>query len=197
MTKVPTSQVDVNGNTESAECVICQDTEDGNSVVLNCNHKFHEACINRALAVKPVCPCCNTCVGKPQGVVLEGATMMHMIEKTSLPGYEGCNTICIVYNIPDGTQGAQHPHPGKTYHGTNRVAYLPDNEDGRHVLGLLSQAFVAGLVFVVGRSLTTGLDDSIVWNDIHHKTHHTGAHGYPDAGYLQRVKEDLRAKGIE
>ena len=54
--------------------------------------------------------------------------------KMSLPGYEGYNTIQITYNIPDGTQGQNHPNPGERYRGTIRVAYLPDTMEGQEVL---------------------------------------------------------------
>ena len=35
---------------------------------------------------------------------------------------------------------------------------------------LLKKAFEARLTFTVGRSVTTGMDNTVVWNDIHHKT---------------------------
>ena len=35
---------------------------------------------------------------------------------------------------------------------------------------LLEKAFQARLIFTVGRSVTTGADNTVVWNDIHHKT---------------------------
>lgn len=44
----------------------------------------------------------------------------------------------------------------------------------------------------MGRSVTTGMDNQIVWNGIHHKTSlHGGSasFGYPDPTYLKRVKE--------
>ena len=71
-------------------------------------------------------------------------------------------------------QGPDHPHPGKYYTGTNRTAYLPDNKDGRKVLKLLRKAFDQKLTFTIGRSMTTGRDDCVTWNDIHHKTSTTG-----------------------
>jgi deltex-like protein len=67
------------------------------------------------------------------------------------------------------------------------------------VLELLREAFNRKLTFTVGRSVTTGLDNQIVWNGIHHKTSTSGgAHsfGYPDPTYLKRVKEELAFKGI-
>ncbi len=52
-------------------------------------------------------------------------------------------------------------------------------------------AFNRKLIFTVGRSVTTGLDNQTVWNGIHHKTSTSGgvaSFGYPDPTYLTRVK---------
>jgi deltex len=67
-----------------------------------------------------------------------------------------------------------HPNPGVQYYGTRRTGLLPDNDEGREVCQLLKQAFDAGLIFTVGRSITTGAENMVVWNDIHHKTSFTG-----------------------
>ena len=69
-----------------------------------------------------------------------------------------------------------HPNPGKPYEGTRRVGYLPDNDRGRRVLEMLKVAFDRKLTFTIGRSRTTGADNTITWNDIHHKTN---VHGGP------------------
>lgn len=50
------------------------------------------------------------------------------------------------------------------------MAYLPDSPEGNRVLGLLRQAFEQRLIFTIGTSMTTGLQNVITWNDIHHKT---------------------------
>jgi deltex-like protein len=60
------------------------------------------------------------------------------------------------------------------YHGTVREAYLPDNSEGRHVHELLRKAFARRQIFTVGQSRTTGQDNVVTWNDIHHKTSPTG-----------------------
>jgi len=65
---------------------------------------------------------------------------------------------------------------------------------------LLKEAFARKLIFTVGRSVTTGMDNQIVWNGIHHKTSTMGgvaSFGYPDLTYFSRVKEELAAKGIK
>lgn len=117
------------------------------------------------------------------------------------------------------TQGAEHPNPGRTFHGTRRTALLPDNDDGREVLSLLRRAFDSRLVFTVGaarvrgvscrhrcahstrtgRSVTTGRDDCVVWAGIHHKTSATGgsAKCVWNAGDLRTVlkRTDLGAGG--
>ena len=54
--------------------------------------------------------------------------------RKSLPGYNGYGTIQITYDIPSGTQGRNHPNPGKGYTGVTRTAYLPDTLEGREVL---------------------------------------------------------------
>ncbi|XP_048110309.1 protein deltex-like isoform X5 [Alosa alosa] len=94
----------------------------------------------------------------------------------------------------------KHPKPGKPFLGTHRTAYLPDNREGREVLALLKKAFDQRLIFTVGTSRTSGTDDCVTWNDVHHKTNiHGGAQsfGYPDDDYLKRVRDELKAKGIE
>ncbi|XP_050398204.1 uncharacterized protein LOC126816067 isoform X2 [Patella vulgata] len=93
----------------------------------------------------------------------------------------------------------KHPNPGKPFKGTTRTAYLPDNRDGQEVLSLLKTAWDRRLIFTVGKSVTTGQNDVVTWNDIHHKTRvHGGpdSYGYPDLGYLNRVKKELMAHGV-
>lgn len=65
---------------------------------------------------------------------------------------------------------------GVRYHGTTRTAYLPNNPQGQEVLVLLMKAFDARLIFTVGTSHTSHQSNSVVWNDIHHKT---ATHGQP------------------
>ena len=91
-----------------------------------------------------------------------------------LPGYESCGSITITYKFEDGVEELEHPTPGKRYFGTIRSAYLPDNQTGRKILRLLQKAFEQRLTFTIGRSMTTGKDNVITWNGIHHKTNVKG-----------------------
>ncbi|XP_068724851.1 E3 ubiquitin-protein ligase TRIM45-like isoform X3 [Montipora capricornis] len=179
------------------ECPICL-TAISNPRSLKCKHVFCSACIEVALNVRNRCPVCQ----KPQGV-LKGnqppGLMTSQVSGQSLPGYEGYGTIIIDYSFASGIQGREHPNPGQYYGGMNRQAYLPDTREGREVLQLLKRAFDARLVFTVGTSTTSGLQNQITWNDIHHKTSTHGGpfgFGYPDPDYLRRVKEELADKGI-
>lgn len=64
---------------------------------------------------------------------------------------------------------------------------------------MLERAFKQGLTFTIGFSRTTGRNNVVTWNDIHHKTRTSGGperFGYPDPDYLERVREELEAKGI-
>ncbi|XP_078489857.1 uncharacterized protein LOC144746316 [Ciona intestinalis] len=186
---------------EKEQCAICLDDINGLKIkTLPCKHRFHETCVNQALKVNNLCPICKQVVGKVKGNQPHG-TMRDRIEHyTHLPGYERYGAIVIDYNFPSGIQGPKHPNPGVRYTGTIRTAYLPDNSEGREVLRLLKKAFDARLIFTIGRSVTTGRDNQVTWNDIHHKTNPYGGatgFGYPDPDYLNRVKDELKAKGIQ
>lgn len=185
-------------------CAICimeldDDDEDLNDVVRlgKCvAHYVHKACIMEAFKRKTACPTCGIFYGAMEGDMPAG-TMNHRVQKGSLPGYPGCGTIVITYNFPNGTQGPEHPNPGKPYYGTSRTAYLPDNKHGREALAGLEKAFKQKVSFTVGTSLTTGRSDQVIWNGIHHKTSPSGGmFGYPDPLYLTRLKEELATKGI-
>ena len=65
---------------------------------------------------------------------------------------------------------SSQPNPGKPYKGIRRTAYLPNNSRGRKIAEMLRVAFERKLVFTIGISRTTGKEDVITWNDIHHKT---------------------------
>ena len=71
---------------------------------------------------------------------------------------------------------------------------LPDQ-----VLRLLQVAWERKLTFTIGTSVTTGATDTVVWNEIHHKTesssNHSG-HGYPDPNYLDNVLMELSLQGV-
>ena len=120
-------------------------------------------------------------------------SMTAKITNSKCAGFYYDKTIVISYYIPDGKQN------GKYFSGTSRIAYLPNNKEGREVLALLKIAFDRKLTFVVGTSVTTGQKNTVIWNGIHHKTSlHGGTqnYGYPDPTYFNRVKEELASKGV-
>ncbi|KFP57805.1 E3 ubiquitin-protein ligase DTX1, partial [Cathartes aura] len=94
-----------------------------------CGHMYHLLCLlamynngNKAI------------YGEKTGTQPPGKMEFHLIPH-SLPGYTDSKTIRIVYDIPTGIQGPEHPNPGKkfTARGFPRHCYLPDNEKGRKV----------------------------------------------------------------
>ncbi|XP_059549502.1 probable E3 ubiquitin-protein ligase DTX2 isoform X2 [Myotis daubentonii] len=204
------------------DCIICMEklsTVSGYSDVTNsmtigpvavgrltkCSHAFHLLCLlamycngNKDGSLQ--CPSCKTIYGEKTGTQPRGKMEVFSFQ-VSLPGHEDCGTILIVYNIPHGIQGPEHPNPGKpfTARGFPRQCYLPDNAQGRKVLELLKVAWKRRLIFTVGTSSTTGETDTVVWNEIHHKTEmdrNVTGHGYPDPNYLQNVLAELAAQGV-
>lgn len=182
----------------SLTCVVCMDTEMEDPVMLNkCHHQFCRNCIKDYFSQKPICPVCNTVYGELFGNQPPGTATVYK-DDASLPEFS-CPTIIIDYKIPDGIQTKEHPNPDQPFTGVSRQAYLPDNADGNKVLGMLEKAFKHRLIFTVGFSRTSGKDNMVTWNDIHHKTRRDGGpekFGYPDLEYIERVKEELAAKGI-
>uniref|UniRef100_A0A452EII5 E3 ubiquitin-protein ligase n=1 Tax=Capra hircus TaxID=9925 RepID=A0A452EII5_CAPHI len=170
-----------------------------------CGHTFHLLCLlamycngNKDGSLQ--CPSCKTIYGEKTGTQPRGKMEVFTFQM-SLPGHEDCGTILIVYNIPHGIQGPEHPNPGKpfTARGFPRQCYLPNNAQGRKVLELLKVAWKRRLIFTVGTSSTTGETDTVVWNEIHHKTEmdrNVTGHGYPDPNYLQNVLAELAAQGV-
>ena len=118
--------------------------------------------------------------------------------RQSCAGHAGCGVLVIQYDFPRGVQQPQHPKPGVPYGGTQRTALLPDDATGRECLKLLAAAFEQGALFRVGSSSTTGRDDVVVWA-IHQKTNTDGGptrHGWPDPGYVQRLRSECAAAGV-
>uniref|UniRef100_UPI003AAC908B E3 ubiquitin-protein ligase DTX3L-like n=1 Tax=Centroberyx gerrardi TaxID=166262 RepID=UPI003AAC908B len=187
------------GENEEETCPICMDTFT-NKEKLKCSHEFCKECLTQSVnSLGPICPVCKAVFGKVEGDQPEGKMSWHTV-RTQLPGFPDCGTVVITYDIPSGKQTEKHPNPGKWYSHLHRTAYLPDNKEGREVVRLLKRAFDQKLIFTVGTSRTTGAEDQVTWNDIHHKTNIYGgpeSFGYPDPGYLSRVREELKAKGIE
>lgn len=156
------------------------------------NHGFHLECIKNQLMSQGKCPVCNKIYVINDGTQPKNGTMSVRTHGRSLPGYPRCGTIEMYilpfsshsyddsnYHFPSGTQGPEHPNPGMRYSGTSRTAYLPDNAEGQEVLELLKKCFDKRLTFTVGRSVTTGQDNCVVWNGIHHKVSLSSFNDHP------------------
>ncbi|XP_053563385.1 probable E3 ubiquitin-protein ligase DTX2 isoform X2 [Bombina bombina] len=191
------------GYTDSSESKKIKPTAVGK--LKKCGHAFHQLCMlamynngNKDGSLQ--CPACKTIYGEKTGTQPKGKMEIFLINQ-SLPGHHDCGTIHIVYSIYSGMQGPEHPNPGKPYtaRGFPRHCYLPDSEKGKMVLDLLKLAWSRRLIFTIGVSNTTGETDTVVWNEIHHKTEmnsNISGHGYPDPNYLDNVIAELSAQGV-
>ncbi|KAG7366633.1 WWE domain containing protein [Nitzschia inconspicua] len=195
------------------DCAICLDALwDGTNTkqivaIKTCSHLFHYDCIKEAL-IKGCggrCPLCSKAIdehdcgtaktsrGKCPSATMK-VTNMHGI---SCGGYEDVDLLQISYNIPSGTQKKYHPAPYLPFSGDSRTAYIPNNMEGRDLLSRIQYAFMHGLCFMVGTSLTTGNQNTVTWASIHHKTScYGGTYGYPDPTYFQRANSELNALGV-
>ncbi|ESO07728.1 hypothetical protein HELRODRAFT_191022 [Helobdella robusta] len=169
-----------------------------------CRHHFHLLCLKAMYEAGTKhgslqCPHCKHIYGVKVGNCPAGRMVCVTIPQ-SLPGYEQYDTLYITYNILSGVQEPGHPNPGKKYsaRGFPRCGYLPNNKKGQKVLRLLVKAWNRRLTFTIGTSVTTGESNTVVWNEIHHKTEmlNKHGHGYPDANYLDNVISELAAQGV-
>ncbi|XP_071945422.1 E3 ubiquitin-protein ligase DTX4-like [Antedon mediterranea] len=181
-----------------------EDNEDEALKLKKCGHIFHNSCLQAMYLAGPKdgsiqCPTCKTIYGVKHGNQPPGHMDYHVIPH-SLQSFNDCSTIRIIYEIPPGTQGPEHPQPGKKYTANfPRHCYLPDNEMGRKILKLLIVAWDRRLIFTIGTSATTGQSNTVVWNEIHHKTEfgsNVTGHGYPDPNYFQNILAELKAQGV-
>ncbi|XP_055797805.1 probable E3 ubiquitin-protein ligase DTX2 isoform X2 [Salvelinus fontinalis] len=208
---------------QDEDCIICMDrlscpsdyavaSEGAQSIppgavgkFTKCGHTLHMLCMlamynNGTKDGSLQCPSCKTIYGEKTGTQPKGKMEIYSIAQ-SLPGHPDCGTIQIIYSIPTGIQGPEHPNPGQPYtcRGFPRFCFLPDNDKGRKVLELLKVAWTRRLIFTVGTSSTTGEPDTVVWNEIHHKTEmmsNVSGHGYPDPNYLENVLSELSSQGV-
>ncbi|KAI6197635.1 E3 ubiquitin-protein ligase [Aphelenchoides besseyi] len=166
-----------------------------------CSHCFHRSCVITWFRNQVKCPLCQTEMTATLGPQpSDGRMVSEICTRGRLDGYEDVyGFIKINYSFPNGIQTDQHLRPGVPYTGTHRECYLPNTYEGDVVLRLLQVAFNRGHIFTVGDSITSGQRNTVVWNGIHHKTSRHGgpaAYGYPDPGYLNRVKNELAAVGV-
>ena len=178
----------------SEECPICLEALYGRETVLRlriCSHRFHVSCIRDSLNAANKCPLCRKHVGDPRGKCPSG-NMDITSSPTPCSGFDHDPSIVVVYNMPSGIQMPYHENPGLPFKGTNRFAYLPDNQEGRRLLERLKWAWMHGLTFSVGTSLTTGRPNCVIWSSIHHKTSQTpGPHGFPDPDFFANCNQEL------
>ncbi|KAJ3130762.1 E3 ubiquitin-protein ligase dtx3l [Physocladia obscura] len=138
------------------------------------------------------CPFCfhidGVAVGDcPTGTMTVGSIL------AAVPGFPECNSaIVVTYQVGfDLTEAS-------TRYSLHRRAYFPDNPNGRRIVDLLKIGWDRRLLFRIGTSATTGIEDTLVWA-VHHKTSLSGgilAYGYPDDSYLQRVELELNSRGV-
>eukprot|EP00117_Sycon_ciliatum_P000274 scpid21327/ scgid5790/ Probable E3 ubiquitin-protein ligase DTX3; Protein deltex-3; RING finger protein 154 &gt; Probable E3 ubiquitin-protein ligase DTX3; Protein deltex-3 len=167
--------------------------------ILPCKHQVCNDCIARFKQDNnEKCPFCRKQYGQVIGPQPEGCEMKVTQRRSFVAGHEGYGTLHIQYRIPSGVQTSRHQNEGVPYNADTRHAYLPDNPQGNRVLKLLKKAFDARQTFTIGHSIMRGVDNVVVWNDIHHKTSLNGGEfGYPDPGYLSRVTRELESRGIK
>ncbi|XP_072026037.1 uncharacterized protein [Amphiura filiformis] len=158
----------------------------------SCKHTLCSNCIQR-MSLTSACLMCNEFYCTAEEKALHGKMTSYRRTDIHLQGSTSAGAIYIVYDFPPGTQGSDHPRPGKSYKGTRALAYLPCNSEGFLVARQLREAFIAGLTFTVKSDGAGGYE--VTWSDkIPHKRNVKGGkwkYGFPDPDYMKQVKDAL------
>uniref|UniRef100_A0A182UD58 E3 ubiquitin-protein ligase n=1 Tax=Anopheles melas TaxID=34690 RepID=A0A182UD58_9DIPT len=176
-----------------------------NVALARCKHQMHLDCLNLLLLKQRrtaasqknyyiECPTCMSVYGVKIGNQPPG-TMTYQLLSGGLPGYPPTGIYEITYNITSGIQGPHHPNPGAAFFavGFPRRCYLPNTLLGTKILYYLDVAFRRGLLFTIGRSVTTGVEDVVMWTSVEHKSQISM---YPDPLYLDRCLQQLVHLGV-
>jgi Deltex C-terminal domain/Ring finger domain len=184
---------------EVETCTICWEAlnvDDAAAKVVqirSCLHLFHADCFNASIQHDTKCPVCRAPIcAEPIGHSPSGTMQISLLNQPC-PGFNCDSTWQLDYHLPSGhCQYPYHENPGHSYSGAHRTAFLPNAPLGRELLARLQYAWMHGLLFRVGTSVTTGVSNTVVWSSIHHKTSlDGGAHGFPDDSYLANCHEAL------
>ena len=182
---------------KSGSCFVCagnlNDRMSTKATCARCTNSFHFRCLNDFLEFANKGPGCSNVSGPCPNGYMSVARERGM----SCAGYNECGTLIVKYELLPGNQRPHHPNPGAGYQGDTVIAYLPDSDQGRRVLGLLKKAWGLKMTFGVGTYPVSKLNDVAVWNISHKTSRFGGHHGYPDASYLERVEDELRALSIK
>ena len=156
--------------------------EDGQEVLrLPCHSEATSCTMNLSTAEGAFrnsnnCPSCQQLYPSLPGPQPSGVMKSRMDPSRDCEGHAaGRGSIAVRYEFEGGVQLEQHPEPGGIYKGRTTNVFLPNDDAGSKALQLLKLAFERGLLFRVGKSVTTGKPEfGVVWNGIHQRTRRDG-----------------------
>jgi deltex len=185
---------EINERGDVKQCPVCFEDFGRTTqlVATQCGHFFHRSCLLESLKHSTKCPVCRKSVAAPRGKCPPATMSVSLINNFhSCPGLTP-QLIQIGYALPSGVQSCHHEAPGRSFSGTSRNAYLLNDVESRQLLKRLCFAFMHGLTFTVGTSLTSGASNTVTWASIHHKTNigHT-SFALPDESYVHNCNEEL------
>lgn len=181
----------VNTIPECAICLVTRDENNENSKWINmicCKNEIHNECYDSLLnSTCSICPYCHTSLPNHDNIPPFGTMIIRRDKRQVIFKNNPTKLLYIEYKMDESDK----------YSADHRGAFIPDTNEGNIIMDRLIHAFIIGCVFSIGRSITRGIDNVIVWNGIHHKTSLTGIYGFPDDTYLNRVSEELDKLNIK
>ena len=177
------------------DCEICLENMNNGievSKITRCVHKFHTKCIRDACKTSQHCPICRICRPNMEGSCPPGQMVWEVSDE--LKSRLACHE-----HDEQRYSRWQAPEPRRVLQRDTVESLLAGQRARQPRSDLFKQTWKIKRTFMIGRSLALNCDNSITWNDIHHKTSikPNDEFGYPDATYLKRVVEDIKAMGVQ
>ncbi|KAF9360719.1 putative E3 ubiquitin-protein ligase dtx2 [Mortierella sp. NVP85] len=178
----------------------------------SCRHCFHEACIKEWFNSNDAqlkCPMCNTmCTTEAKSGATKNAIRGQRPQKLGpmpdgVMGYHFDTRLCcyFIFVVMPG-HFIPNPNPNGVspriqVPGDVRYVVLPVSARlGPLLLIRLITLFYYGHMFRVGRSLTRGVDNVVVWNGVHLRTSMKGEFGFPAPNFERNCWEEINQKGV-
>uniref|UniRef100_A0A182Q4P1 E3 ubiquitin-protein ligase n=1 Tax=Anopheles farauti TaxID=69004 RepID=A0A182Q4P1_9DIPT len=181
------------------------DSSKVNVVLTRCRHQMHLDCLNNLLLKQRrtdpwlkqyyiECPTCMSVYGVKYGNQPHGTMCCELV--ATVPGNTPTAVHKITFNFTSGLQGYQHPNPGKPFFavGFPRHCFLPNTSLGMKMVYYLDVAFKRRLLFTIGRSVTTGSDDVVMWTHPEYMSQLTTM--FPDPEIVDRCLQQLVHLGV-
>ena len=138
------------------ECFLCDKIENGPWIMIHCNCKFHQGCLEDRKCFQ-ICPKCQ------QGPKIEVKTQPEL-GSVHLSSNAEKTVLYLKSHFEDGIQTLAHPNPGEPFKGRQHRIALPYNNECLEIMNFLKyKLFNERLLYTINSQNQIVLDPFVRW----------------------------------